>query len=231
MVLTLERFIPILSTCRLFREVPLDVLPSLLKSVKVNFEEYPAGSIVRHQGDRYKSLIIVAEGSLETRIDDGGGRGMIVEYFRVMSLVASAVLVSSNPVLPVSLIAREDVTLICIGNDDIFSLFSREPAVLKAYMADAGDKVRFLSDKLRLFRFGTLRQRIAGHLLSLASEQGTEHPRWRHGREKMADLLGVARPSLSRELSQMTQDGIIKGMNRSHVRFSAYQLKVILEDV
>ncbi|RKX71908.1 MAG: hypothetical protein DRP60_14585, partial [Spirochaetes bacterium] len=168
------------------------------------------------------------EGILETRIDDGSGRGMMVEYFRPVSMVASAVLMSSNPELPVSLITREETELIRFPREGLFQLFAREPAVLKAYMANAGDKVRFLTDKLRLLRFGTLRQRIADHLLSLASEQDTESPRWRHGREQMADLLGVARPSLSRELSLMTQEGFIGKMDRTRVSFSVSRLKTLL---
>ncbi|RKX80862.1 MAG: hypothetical protein DRZ90_09790 [Spirochaetes bacterium] len=230
MVFPFEHYIPSLSLCPLFQNVALDKLPVLLNSVRAEVEEYPAGTMVRHQGDRYEGLIIVAEGILETRIDDGSGRGMMVEYFRPVSMVASAVLVSSNPVLPVSLIARKDVTLISFKRDELFSLFSREPAVLKAYMADAGDKVRFLTKKLRLLRFGTLRQRIADHLLSLALEQETDRPRWRHGREQMADLLGVARPSLSRELSMMSQEGLIQKMNRSHVGLCVSRLENLLEE-
>ncbi len=231
MVFPFEHYIPSLSLCPLFQNVPLDKLPELLKSVRADVEEYPAGTMVRHQGNRYGRLIIVTEGILETRIDDGSGRGMMVEYFRPVSMVASAVLVSSNPVLPVSLIARKDVTLICIERDEIFRLFSRAPAVLKAFMADAGDKVRFLTDKLRLLRFGTLRQRIADHLLSLALEQDSDYPRWRHGREQMADLLGVARPSLSRELSLMVREGFIHRMDLTSVSFSIPRLKSMLEEI
>ena len=230
MVFPFEHYIPSLSLCPLFRKVPLDKLPALLNSVRAEVEEYPSGTMVRHQGNSYERLIIVAEGILETRIDDGSGRGMMVEYFRPVSMVASAVLVSSNPALPVSLIARKDVILICIKRDELFKLFSRETAVLKAYMEDAGDKVRFLTDKLRLLRFGTLRQRIADHLLSLALEQDTDYPRWRHGREQMADLMGVARPSLSRELSQMTQEGFINKINRSHVGLCVSRLETLVDE-
>lgn len=226
----INRVAPVLSTSRLFRDVPVEKLPGLLKSVDAKFEEYSDGNIVRHQGDIYDALIIVAEGSLEARIDDSTGRGMTVEHFRAPSAVATAVLISSNPVLPVNLIARENVTLVCIGTKNIFSLFSREPGVLKAYMADAGDKVKYLAEKVRLLRFGSLRQRIAGHLLALAAEQGTNHPRWRYGREQTADLLGVARPSLSRELSLMVQEGLIESMDRNHVRIRSSRLKLLLEE-
>ena len=92
------------------------------------------------------------------------------------------------------------------------------------------DKVRFLAEKVRLLRFGTLRQRIAGHLLALAGQQKTDNPVWRYSREQTADLLGVARPSLSRELSLMVQGGFIEAMDRSNVRIISASLKQLLEE-
>lgn len=222
--------IPVLSTCQLFKVVPEERLRGLLESADARIEEYGAGKIVRHQGEDYNSLIIVASGRLEARIDDSTGRGMTVEHFRAPSMVGTAVLISSNPKLPVTLIANEDVKLVTIELNSILELFGREPEILRAYLTDAGDKVRFLAEKIRLFKFESLRQRIAGHLIGLSNEQKTENPAWLYSREQTADLLGVARPSLSRELSQMIQDGLVKNMDRINVRISRTGLKRLLED-
>jgi CRP-like cAMP-binding protein len=226
----IDQLLSILSSCRLFSDLPVDTLRGLLESAGAKIENYTAGNIVRQQGDSYDALIIVAEGSLEARIDDSTGRGMTVEHFRAPSPVATAVLISSDPVLPVTLLAGEKVTLVTIKTEAILDILTREPSVLKAYLADAGDKVRFLAEKVRLLRFGTLRQRIAGHLLALAREQKTDNPVWRYSREQTADLLGVARPSLSRELSMMLQEGLIETMDRSNVRIFSTSLKQLLEE-
>ncbi|MDT8299002.1 MAG: helix-turn-helix domain-containing protein, partial [Spirochaetaceae bacterium] len=113
----------------------------------------------------------------------------------------------------------------------MLGIFTREPMVLRAYLANAGDKVRFLAEKLRLIRFDSLRKKIAGHLLSLASSQNTENPRWRYSREQTADLLGVARPSLSRELSQMAEEGLLTLPDRNHVHFRTTVLRALLEEL
>jgi len=226
----IDQLLPILSSCRLFRDLSIDALGGVLDLAGAKIEEYAAGNIVRQQGDRYNALIVVAEGSLEARIEDSTGRGMTVEHFRAPSAVATAVLISSDPVLPVTLLAGENVTLVTIKTEAILDIFTREPAVLKAYLADAGDKVRFLAEKVRLLRFGTLRQRIAGHLLALAGQQKTDNPVWRYSREQTADLLGVARPSLSRELSLMVQGGFIEAMDRSNVRIISTSLKQLFEE-
>lgn len=222
--------LPVLSTCRLFKQVSQERLGQLLESAGARIENHHAGKTVRHQGDIYDSLIIVASGRLEARIDDSTGRGMTVEHFKAPAAVGTAVLISSEPRLPVTLLASEEATLITIDTNSVLELFVREPEILKAYLADAGDKVRFLAEKIRLLRFGTLRQRIAGHLIGLSNDQKTENLTWRYSREQMADLLGVARPSLSRELSLMIQDGLVKNLDRINVRISSSDLKRVLEE-
>lgn len=222
--------LPVLSTCHLFKLVPEERLGGLLESAGARIEEVDSGKIVRHQGEDYDSLIIVASGRLEARIDDSTGRGMTVEHFKAPAMVGTAVLISSEPKLPVTLIASDDATLVTIEMNAILELFVKEPVILKAYLADAGDKVRFLAEKIRLLRFGTLRQRISGHLIGLSNDQKTENPAWRYSREQTADLLGVARPSLSRELSQMIQDGLVKNLDRVNVRISRSGLKQVLEN-
>ena len=217
-----------LSGSRLFRKIRDERLEELLQTSGARPATHSAGSIVLHQGDRYESLLFVVRGHLEARIYDPGGRSMTVESFRAGAPVASAVLISSDPVLPVVLMALEDSATVSIPVDKMFTLFHEEPDILRAYLADAGDKVRYLAEKVRLLRFDTLRRRIAGHLFTLAQEQGTDSPRWRYGRERTAELLGAARPSLSRELSAMVKDGLIVRLGRKDVQLDQAALSAAL---
>lgn len=225
-----KELISSLASCRLFQSVPAERLGVLLDSVGVRTEHWDKGNLVRQQGCRYNNLIIVTRGGLEAGLTDVTGRSLTVEHFGAPSAVATAVLVSSEPVLPVSLTATGSTTLVTIEFTKVLDLFSREPAILRAYLADAGDKVRFLAEKLRLIRFGTLRRRIAVHLLSLSREQGTDSPSWRYGRDQTADLLGAARPSLSRELAQMSREGYLEIVGRTGTRLSVERLRSFLED-
>jgi CRP-like cAMP-binding protein len=185
------------AACPIFQSADKTQLAGLLEEAGTYVESHPADSVIRQQGQRYDDLIVVISGRIEARIDDVTGRGITVEHFGASTAIATGVLISSEPVLPVTLISREETFLAAIPYDGILKIFAREPMVLRAYLQNAGDKVRFLAEKLRLIRFDSLRKKIAGHLLSLASSQNSENPRWRYSREQTADLLGVARPSLS----------------------------------
>ena len=216
--------------CHLFAGIPAEEVPGLLKKHNARLERYGDGKLVRLQGDLYDELIIVARGELEARIDDSGGKGLTVEHLRAPAPAATAIIASSDPILPVSLYARGETWVFCIPAPQVFQMLAGQPEILRAFLADAGDKVRFLAEKLRLFRFGSLRKKIAGHLLALSREQRTDSPRWRYGREETADLFGVARPSLSRELSVMASEGLLEPEGRKHVKIDRKALRSLLEE-
>ncbi|MGI6193626.1 MAG: Crp/Fnr family transcriptional regulator, partial [Christensenellales bacterium] len=68
-------------------------------------------------------------------------------------------------------------------------------------------KAYFLNQKLQIVSGSSLRQKIARVLSQNASPDGTVTLNM--NREELADYLNVARPSLSRELMKMQDDGLI----------------------
>ncbi len=69
-------------------------------------------------------------------------------------------------------------------------------------------KAYYLNQKLNILSSNTLRQKISKLLLRNSSKDGNVILKM--NREELADFLNVARPSLSRELMKMQEDGLIK---------------------
>lgn len=68
-------------------------------------------------------------------------------------------------------------------------------------------KAYYLNQKLQILACATLRQKIARMLLQQSDREG-RFPLTMN-REEMADFLGTTRPSLSRELMRMQEEGIL----------------------
>jgi CRP-like cAMP-binding protein len=150
---------------------------------------------------------------------------MRVETFTPVEALASAVLFAPRPVLPVTVGAQTACRIVSFPREELLKLCMSDKSILEACLLESGSRIQFLSERLRLTRFATLRQRIADWLLRQAksgvapiagaregagSGQGGIRVRAEPTFEKMADLMGVARPSLSRELSRMKDDGLIE---------------------
>ena len=86
------------------------------------------------------------------------------------------------------------------------------------------------SKKIQLLTCGSLRQRIALYLLQNSGEN--KKVELVMNREELAASLNAARPSLSRELSQMQDEGIIKMEGRKSIKILDYsRLQEDLADV
>ena len=73
-------------------------------------------------------------------------------------------------------------------------------------------KAFFLNQKVLILSSFTLRQKIASYLLQRVRECGLKGKPLDllFKREELADFIGTTRPSLSREMLQMQDDGIIR---------------------
>ena len=65
-----------------------------------------------------------------------------------------------------------------------------------------------ITRKLHIVTTSSLRERLAIWLIDSMDERGNVELKM--NREQLADFLGVARPSLSRELMRMQADGLIR---------------------
>lgn len=228
-----------LATCNLFRNVSIGRFADFIKTVRYREHAFRRGELILLQGCVYTSLYILLDGSAYAEMTDDEGHCMRVETFAPVEAFASAVLFSPKPVLPVTVGAQSDCRILSFSKEEIIKMCMSEKAILEGLLADSGARVQFLSERLRLTRFATLRQRIADWLMRKAqaqytmlrdssetarrllpdapetnrkSLQGLQQPlriRVEPSFEKMADLMGVERPSLSRELSRMRSDGLI----------------------
>ena len=86
-------------------------------------------------------------------------------------------------------------------------------------------KAYYLNQKLHILSCATLRQKIARTLLQNASEDG--RVALSMNREELADFLNVARPSLSRELMKMQEEGLIKSKKKEIVILQLEELQTI----
>ena len=80
---------------------------------------------------------------------------------------------------------------------------------MKKHMLEILSENNFkITRKLHIVSTSSLRERIAIWLIDSMDENGLVDLKM--NREQLADFLGVARPSLSRELMRMQSDGLIE---------------------
>jgi len=199
-----------LSSCRIFADIEpaelakdFDTLPHSLKT----FEEK---SVILLAGCGYSSLYILIEGEAFAEMTSDEGKVVRVESFKAVEAIASAILFTSGQRLPVSVEARTECRFIVIPKKALLKLCMKHQPILEALLKEMGDRVFFLTEKLKAAQFISLREKLADWLLRRLELSGSATIRLEATRERMAELFGVARPSLSRELGALQRLGILE---------------------
>ena len=100
--------------------------------------------------------------------------------------------------------------VVFIPEADVLQLCARDSNFMKNYFTDMGNKISILAEKIRMFQFKTLRQKIAGYILGLSGDAKLRSVKLVYSKEVLSEIMGVARPSLSRELSNLSSLDIIE---------------------
>jgi CRP-like cAMP-binding protein len=194
------------SVSTLCRGVDVKSLAALLAQAPCRVESRAAGELVLLAGIRYDELRVLLEGSVSADMQSPGGKLLTIETIKAPDPIASAILFAPQQALPVTVTAATDCRLLVLPLEVVLDLCRADRRFLINFLTEIGGKLSLLADKFRLLEFSSLRQRIIAYLA----------PRFSAGsltlecsKEKVAEFLSVARPSLSRELSALAAEGIL----------------------
>lgn len=200
--------------CPLFKGLTAEETEQLLDD-KYYLITYKTGELIAMQSSKYDRLLIVSEGLVKGEMTDSLGRSTLIEEIQSPRAIAPAFLYASENRLPVSIIASMPTTICSIRREDFTMMMQKETRLLTNYLQSMADRSRFLSEKLRMQRFGSIKSKLARYLLEMSSRQKSENFVIPHTQQELADIFGVTRPALARVIGQMEQEFIIKSKGKS----------------
>lgn len=213
----------------LFDSVSGDDLVKILDKYMFSIYSCPKGSLVMSAGTGYDELIIIVKGRLSASMQGPQGKVLIVDCLEAVTSAAAPFLFSARNSLPVNLVADIDSKLIRIKKDILIDIACDHPSVMNNILSDMGNRVSFLTEKIKMFQFSTIRQKVLSHILSLYNEQKNLGVVLPYTKERLAELMGVTRPALSREFSILSKEGFFKTMGRKIEIANLDKMKLELE--
>lgn len=180
---------------------------------KTRFEEkiYQKDSQIFTVGEVTGAMYYLLEGSILVYKIDPNGKRFIIRKFNTPAIFGEVYSYFDEP-FDFSAQAETDSKVLVIH--DFKKLFTDDTPkdFLIAYTNVVSRKCLQLSRSNQITSQSTLRQKIAKYLIT-NEENGLVKTNL--SREEWADILATTRPSLSRELSKMTEDGLIEIKNKT----------------
>ena len=198
-------------TC-LFHEITNEEISKMLTCAKSVEKKYAAGTYIFRQEEKPFHLFLLLKGSVCIAKDFPSGKRDILYMIEEGNVFGEIFLFGDREKYWYDAVANEDSVVLMIPWDFFYHFCENachHHQLLTRNMLDILSQKDFMiTKKLHIISTASLRERIAIWLVDAMDQNGRVVLQM--NRETLADFLGVARPSLSRELGRMQDDGLIQ---------------------
>lgn len=208
----------------LFRNMAGEEIEGCLVCSGTQQKQYKKGSMIFKQMDTPACVYLMLEGAVSICKDSPSGRQTVLTTIdRPGDLFGEVYLFLNQPAYHFYALAIKATTVLEIPKDYFFQSCTNRCEyhyrLIENMLTILANKAYLLSQKVQFLSAGSLRQRIASYLLE--ESKGKPLVILPMNREEFASYLNVARPSLSRELQKMQEDGVI-AIKGSEIRIHSF---------
>ncbi len=184
----------------LFQGGDRTVMEGILQRSPGRYTTFRKGDFIAMQNSVCRSLLLLCEGSVYAQMTSAEGRELTLDTLSAPDTLASAFLFGTDSRYPVSIIANADCRLWIIGREALQQILEQDRNVLRNFLTIISDHSLFLSRRINEFALQSLSSRVVGYLKDNHVIRNLQ---------EAAFILGVARPSLSRMIAQMVEQGTV----------------------
>lgn len=184
----------------LFKGITEETLLRFVLSKEHIIKNYKASEFIAMQGDICKSAYILCQGKVRTQMVNAEGKQVTIGQLKAPRLLAPAFIFASENRFPVNIEATETSEVLVLNKSALLEFMHQNPTVMHNFLRLISDRSLFLSQKLNEFALQSLKSRLLNYIRmhgTITSQQ------------EVAQILGVARPSLARALSELISEGCI----------------------
>lgn len=208
-----------LMTTPVFLHLSEEKLQAFIDSALHSLRRYSSHDFIALQGDPCRALYLLYEGKVRATMSAPDGKQVTMEDLQAPVLLAPAFIFATNNRFPVNVETLTPCEVLVINKEHFVELMRCEPIVMSNFLRIISDRSYILTRKISSFALHGLKSRVATFLC----ERGAIS-----NQQEVAERLGVARPSLSRVLAELADEGCIAFEKRKVVITNRAQLEKYL---
>lgn len=210
-----------------FSDMDEEQIKDCLRCAEAKIVSYAKEDIIFHQHDEAKHIMVLLEGSIAVCGDFANGKRRIVAVFdRPGELFGEVYLFLKNRPYEHYALALTPVKILRIQKGFLYQKGEYQRILTMNMLSILSHKNYYLNTRVRVLSCSGLRQKLAHIFLHSMDKEGRVLLNMK--REEFADWLNTARPSLSRELMKMQEEGLIRVMKKDIYVISKERLEDFL---
>ncbi|WP_342547871.1 Crp/Fnr family transcriptional regulator [Paenibacillus sp. FSL P2-0089] len=199
-----------LQACLLFRGKSADEIEQLLHTLAYSVSSYHKNAIILAEGDPADRLGILLSGRIEVQKTHPTGSSVTIAHLKEGQTIGEAVLFRRNNTVPATVTATGPCKVMFISKQELLRLFAADTDILTRFIENLSERLVLVNRKIENLSAGPLRRRIVDFLLEQGEQQESDRLKLPFSRKEWAEHMNTARPSLSRELGFLRDQGWIE---------------------
>jgi CRP-like cAMP-binding protein len=199
----------ILRKNRLFQDLSEQDFRTLLEPDICILGHYVKNTVIAQEKEPCRSICFIMEGSLSFQQISATGEMTKIQVFHSGECFGFVLFFSSQPVYPYTIVTSAATKILYIPFEKIKALLDTSPAFNANCMIFLADTVQMFQRKIKILSQKDVRTKLIVYFAGVASRAEALSFQLPHTKTEIADLIGVARPSVSRELKHMQEAGLI----------------------
>ena len=208
-----ESQIQTLLTCPLFENMQSDGLSHLLSCFQPRISSYLKGEYVSLEGDPQDAVGILLSGRISVNRETITGNKMVMAVLSPGELFGEMAAFSGQTRWPASVLAIENAEVIFIPivrfSYTCNQTCSSHTQLIRNMLGIISRKALMLNRKVEYLTIKGMREKLCRYLTEQSRSKGSTTFTMDMNRNELADFLNVSRPSMSRELGRMRDEGLI----------------------
>ncbi|KHS58185.1 MULTISPECIES: Crp/Fnr family transcriptional regulator [Terrisporobacter] len=200
----------------MFKNKSEEYLLDLFKDSNYIIKSYSKNDIIAIEGDTCTSIGLILDGNIDIK-RMLGTKVIHVSSFGKGHIFGEVIAFSDVNLYPATVMSSTQSKIMFISKDNFIKFCTSHEDFLGMFLNDLSNKIFVLNKSITNLTFSSVRQKICNFLITEYKLQNSENIKLKITKEKIAESLGITRPSLSRELINMKDMGLID-YSRSHIK-------------
>ncbi|CAI3195827.1 Crp/Fnr family transcriptional regulator [Clostridium neonatale] len=205
----MEEIIKKLEKNELFNNVDKTKMLKILGNLKYSIVSYKKGEVIFQEEEICSAIGLIIDGTINIERIYPNGKSIVMSKFKDGDVFGEALLFSKVNKYPATVIALSDCKVLYLTKNEIIKLFSVENKLMENFMMLLSEKIIILNNNIRSISLKSVRQKVVDYILCEYMNEKNEEIKLKYSKEEIANDIGIPRPSLSRELIKLRDEGLI----------------------
>lgn len=206
----MEIYLEILTILPLFNTLEKETLENLISKNAFKIKNFKKNTLIHSDGEICNSLEIILNGVINIQKLDSNGNIITISSFTTRDLLGINLLFSSHPYYPMLVSSKTESSILSFSKSTIFNILENNPVFLSEFLNQISNKTLVLTGKINNIVFKTIRTSIIDFLKIEIALQKRKVIKLPFSKKEWAELLGIQRTSLFRELKKLKKEGYIE---------------------